>query len=63
MNAIDRYLMPVASDRRDYRREGASLPDWFIRRVLGYPPSGEFAIRQAAYSAQALEEDREVTRG
>lgn len=54
MNAIVRYL----DSYRHYELGEASLPDWYIRRVLGNPPADERAVIEAAYSAQLLEEDR-----
>jgi hypothetical protein len=47
---------------REIRHEGASLPDWYIRKVCGSPPTGPRAVAQAQYSAHALEQDRENTR-
>lgn len=54
MNAVLRYL----DTYRYYELGEASLPDWYIRRVLGEPPAGPKAVIDAAYSAQLLEEDR-----
>lgn len=54
MNAVVRYL----DSFRRYELGEASLPDWYIRRVLGEPPAGPKAVIDAAYSSQLLEEDR-----
>jgi hypothetical protein len=56
-------LAPLKFRAREIREEGPSLPDWFIRQVCGNPPAGDWAKRQAAYSAKALEDDREASRG
>lgn len=57
------YALDNAPSAHEIRQEGASLPDWYVRLVCGDPPSGPVAIRQASYSAQALEEEREAHRG
>lgn len=54
------FIDAATFSARVSRQEGYSIPDWFIRRVCGDPPSGEWALRQAAYSAQAVEADREA---
>jgi hypothetical protein len=56
------YALDNAPCAREARQDGPSLPDWYIRRVCGDPPSGDWAIRQARYSALALEEERETHR-
>lgn len=56
------FALDNAPCAREIRQEGASLPDWYIRRLCGDPPSGPSAIRQASYSAKAVEDDREQTR-
>lgn len=35
-----------------------SLPDWFIRTVLGHPKSGPIAVINAQASAADVEQDR-----
>lgn len=56
-------LFPVFNlhESKDIRKGGRSLPDWYIRAVLGEPKAGEWEKQQASYSAQALEEDREAS--
>jgi len=51
-------MKPHQFSAAEIREEGPSLPDEFIRRVLGNPKTGPKAILQASYSAQALEQDR-----
>lgn len=53
--------MKGITNYHDAQTEHVSLPDDFIRRVLGNPRSGPKAIVQASLSAQALEEDRRAT--
>jgi hypothetical protein len=46
---------------RESLQEAATLPDWFIRRTVNPKPPSEAQVRQAAYSAQALEDDRRLS--
>lgn len=59
-------LFPVFNlhEPSEIRREGRSLPDWYIRAILGNPKSGDVAKANAAYTAQLLEAEREeMSRG
>lgn len=55
-------MKPHQFSAREIREEGPSLPDEFIRRVLGNPKSGPKAVVQARSSAELLEADREAVR-
>lgn len=41
------------------QEEHVSLPDWFIRRVLGDPKRGPVAVVNAQTAAAGVEQDRE----
>ena len=60
--SLDEYLDCGVFCARVTREEGHSIPDWYIRRVCGDPPSGAAANAQARYSAHDVEQDRESTR-
>lgn len=60
MSALIRYLTPLNHSAREIRGQGASLPDWYIRAVLGHPKSGELAQANAQQAALLLETDRET---
>lgn len=51
---------PITS--HDFRGQERSLPDWYIREVLGQPKTGPEAVKQASYGAHDLEADREASR-
>jgi hypothetical protein len=56
-------MRPLSHGAREIREEGASIPDWYIRHVLGHPKSGEHAQANARYAAILVETDRETYRG